>query len=535
MHLRLIRIILAALFFIAVLAIFLDFTGVLPAYLGWVAQIQLIPAILALNLGILAILLVLTLLFGRLYCSIICPLGIFQDLWSALRGKKRKYQFREQTKKRRIIRYTVLVLFLSMIFAGCSVGALIEPYSAFGRMAASLFAPIYDAVNNQLASIAEQHESYAFYDVDIWIRGTASFILAIITFVGLAVCGILTGRSYCANFCPVGTLLGLFSRFSLFKVRLDKDKCKKCQGCSNKCKAHCIDVQNHTVDAERCISCMNCLTACKFGAISYKPSLKNMIDGLPHKTSKKSENSASEIDATSENSSAEADKTDNSQSATNSVKEDEQVNARRQFLAATAAVAGTALCPALAFGKEEEGNLASVSRKEEYPRETLITPPGSKGHLNYFHHCTGCMLCVRACHNQVLRTVSKGKNILHPVLSYEKSYCRPTCNDCSKVCPTGAIREITLARKSSTQIGRAVWNREACLSASKGEHCRACSRICPSGAISFTTSETPDGKKCKIPVVNTERCIGCGACEYVCPARPLAAIHVEGNMQHHEI
>lgn len=526
---RIIRIVLAALMFVACLGIFLDFTGILPTYLSWVAQIQLIPAILALNLGILAILIVLTLIFGRIYCSIICPLGIFQDLWSSLRSKKRKYQYREQTKKLRIIRYTVLGLFLAMILAGCSVGALIEPYSAFGRMAASLFAPIYDAVNNQLASIAEQHESYAFYDVDIWIRGTASFILAIVTFVGLAICGVLTGRSYCANFCPVGTLLGLFSRFSLFKVRLDKDKCKNCQGCSNKCKAHCIDVQNHTVDAERCISCMNCLKACKFDAISYKPSLKNMIEGLPHKTKKTTGTDASKEDKSAEN------KTEQETSANNRAQEETKANERRQFLAATVAAAGTALYPALAFAKEEEGNLASVSRKDTYPRETEITPPGSEGHLNYFHHCTGCMLCVRACHNQVLRTVSKGKNILHPVLSFEKSYCRPTCNDCSTVCPTGAIHEITLARKSSTQIGRAVCDSKACLSASKGEHCRACSRICPCGAISFTASQTPDGKKCKIPVVNTERCIGCGACEYVCPARPLAAIHVEGNMQHHEI
>ena len=448
---RILRIILAAIMFIACLGIFLDFTGVLPTYLGWVAQIQAIPAILALNIGILAVLLVLTLLFGRIYCSVICPLGIFQDLWSSLRGKKRKYKFREQTKKRRIIRYSVLALFIVLLIVGTSLSAVIEPYSAFGRMATSLFAPVYDAVNNQLASIAASHDSYQFYDVDIWIRGTASFILAIITFVGLAICGIFTGRSYCTNFCPVGTLLGLFARFSLFKVRLDKDKCKDCGSCSNRCKAHCIDVKNHKVDPELCIGCMNCLKACRFDAISYQPSLKNMIAGLPHKdssephldcdlddnksTQPQSEQENADVsNATLDDSQTSSVAVENSESKTSqdtsakaevtsadcedksehddekSLSQDNPVNERRLFLAATAAAAGTALCPALGLAGQSDQALANVTRKEPYPRETPITPPGSQSHVNFFHHCTGCMLCVRACHNQVLRTMSTGKN-----------------------------------------------------------------------------------------------------------------------------
>ncbi|MBQ9395598.1 MAG: 4Fe-4S dicluster domain-containing protein [Proteobacteria bacterium] len=577
---RIIRIILAALMFIACLGIFLDFTGILPAYLGWVAQIQAIPAILALNIGILAILLALTLLFGRIYCSIICPLGIFQDLWSALRGKKRKYQFREQTKKRRIIRYSVLALFIVLLIVGTSLTAVIEPYSAFGRMAASLFAPVYDAVNNQLASMAESRDSYSFFAVDIWIRGTASFILAIITFIGLAICGVLTGRSYCTNFCPVGTLLGIFARFSLFKVRLDKDKCKDCGSCSNRCKAHCIDVKNHKVDPELCIGCMNCLKACRFDAISYQPSIKNMIAGLPQKDSSNSGTASEHDDKVSEHPQSEPENAesvvpnhdseqpststdmphetdsheDNSDEAPkdgtemknnnqdtsgiesgNETNSTNPVNERRLFLAATAAAAGTALCPALSIAGGGEQALANVTRKDPYPRETPITPPGSQSHVNFFHHCTGCMLCVRACHNQVLRTMSTGTKLLYPTLSFEYSYCRPTCNDCSQVCPTGAIRKLTLEQKSSVQIGHAVLSLENCLSVSQGVHCRACGRSCPTGAITFTLAEKPDGKKYKFPVIDPERCIGCGACEYACPARPIAAIHVEGNFQHREI
>lgn len=573
---RVLRIILAAIMFIACLGIFLDFTGILPTYLGWAAQIQAIPAILALNVGILAILILLTLIFGRIYCSVICPLGIFQDLCSSFRGKKKKYQFRAQTKRRRIIRYSVLILFFILLVVGSSLAAIIEPYSAFGRMAASLFAPIYDVMNNQLAKIAESHDSYQFYNVEIWIRGTASFVLAIITFVGLAISGILTGRSYCSNFCPVGTLLGLLGRFSIFKIRIDQDKCKDCGGCASKCKAHCIDVKQHKVDSELCISCMNCLTACRYGAISYQPSIRNMVLGLPQKKLKVSENATTHDDASSpkheskpEDADAPSKNVDVEQTSsigmdsnideaaekksaahkneTATMDDDKQdahtndidlsqnkpVNERRLFLAASAAAAGTVLCPA--FSMAEEPALADVTRKQPSFRETLITPPGSQSHVNFFRHCTGCMLCVRACHNQVLRTSASGKNILCPTLSFEYSYCRPTCNDCSMVCPTGAIRKLTIEQKSSLQIGHAVLSLDNCLSASKGIHCRACARSCPSGAITFAVSENSNGKKYKFPIVDSERCIGCGACEYACPVRPTAAIHVEGNFQHREI
>ncbi|MBQ9241717.1 MAG: 4Fe-4S dicluster domain-containing protein [Proteobacteria bacterium] len=560
------RIILAGLMFVACLALFLDFTGALSTYLGWVAKIQFMPAILSLNVFIFIGLILLTVIFGRIYCSVICPLGIFQDLFGALRGKKKTYKFWKATKAMRAVRYGALGLFAVLAIAGImSVVSIFEPYSAFGRIATSILAPAYDGINNLFASIAETHESYTFYGVDVWLRGTASLILAIITFVGLAAAGVLTGRGYCTTVCPVGTLLGLLSKFSIFRVRIQADKCKNCHACERKCKSHCIDLSTHTVDPERCVSCFNCLSACKFDAIGYTPSLKDMLKTTSAKTSSETPDAPhnaegakppkAQSDEKPENP-AEADtpeRTENAEkaheNAETSQKSDEKVqenastrsdtpveaqpNARRAFMATAAtAAAGAALCPALALAKD--GELAEVSRKSPYPRENVVTPPGSNGWLSLSKHCTGCQLCIRACHNKVLRMSDDAGQLLRPVLSFERGYCRPTCNDCSQVCPTGAIKPISIEQKSSTQIGRAIWRQDICLSA-KGKHCRACGRACPNGAITFAVTQTAEGKKAKIPVVDLERCIGCGACEYVCPARPLAAIHVEGIMQHHEI
>ena len=567
--------ILAGLIFLACLAIFLDFTGVMATYLGWVAKIQFMPAILSLNVLIFLVLVALTVVFGRIYCSVICPLGIFQDLFAGLRGKKKAYKPWKHTKAMRAVRYGALGVFAILTIAGVmSIVSIFEPYSAFGRIAASILAPAYDGINNIFANIAQTHESYAFYGVDVWLRGTASLILAIITFVGLAIAGLMTGRGYCTTFCPVGTLLGLLSKFSIFRVRIQADKCKNCHACEHKCKSHCIDLDTHSVDPERCVTCFNCLSACKFDAISYTPSLKDMLkkadqnanrpqdkaDETPNAPDSNKENKDEALDSNKEtkeenapekreNSEEKAiaqDESKDTKSEDSSENHEEPITesddsqapnaTRRAFITATAtAAAGAALCPALAIAEgAADGELAEVSRKSVYPRENAITPPGSNGWLSMKKHCTGCQLCIRACHNKVLRISDDAAQLLRPVMSFERGYCRPTCNDCSQVCPTGAIKPITLEQKSSIQIGRAIWRQDICLSA-KGTHCRACGRACPNGAITFTVTQTAEGKKAKIPVVDLEHCIGCGACEYVCPARPLAAIHVEGIMQHHEI
>lgn len=150
-------------------------------------------------------------------------------------------------------------------------------------------------------------------------------------------------------------------------------------------------------------------------------------------------------------------------------------------------------------------------------------------------HCTACQLCVSVCPNQVLRPSSDLTRLMQPEMSYERGYCRPECTKCAEVCPAGAIRPITKADKSAIQIGHAVWIKENCICITDDVECGNCARHCPVGAIQMVASDPENPESRKIPVVNTERCIGCGACENLCPSRPFSAIYVEGHIMHRTV
>lgn len=158
--LRTIRLTLAIAFFALITLLFLDFTGTLHAWLGWMARIQFLPAVLALNVGVVAALALLTLLCGRVYCSVICPLGVFQDIVSWLR-------------------YGVLGVFIVALVAGVhSLVALLAPYSSYGRIASSFFAPVCQWANNLLACLAERADSYAFYGTEVWLKSLPTLAVA---------------------------------------------------------------------------------------------------------------------------------------------------------------------------------------------------------------------------------------------------------------------------------------------------------------------------------------------------------------------
>lgn len=209
----------------------------------------------------------------------------------------------------------------------------------------------------------------------------------------------------------------------------------------------------------------------------------------------------------------------------------EQINeTRRSFFTATALVAATSVLKAQE--KKVDGGLAAIEDKKIPERSTPLTPPGSLSARNMAQHCTACQLCVSACPNQVLRPSADLRKLMQPEMSYERGYCRPECTKCSEVCPAGAIRPITKADKSSIQIGHAVWVKKNCIPLTDGVQCGNCARHCPTGAIQMVPSIPEDKDSPKIPVINVERCIGCGACENLCPARPFSAIYVEGHERH---
>ena len=489
------------LFFVAVTALFLDFTGTIHAWLGWTAKVQFLPALLAVNVGVVALLVLLTLLVGRVYCSVVCPLGVFQDIvsWISGRRKKKKYRF-SYSLEVKWLRYGVLGLFVIALIAGVgSFVALLAPYSSYGRIAANLFAPVYRWGNNLLAYFAERADSYAFYETEVWLKSLPTFLIAAVTFVVLIILAWRNGRTYCNTVCPVGTVLGFFSRFSLFRPVIDTEKCKNCSLCSRGCKAACIDYKNHHIDYSRCVACMDCIDTCKHDALRLEYRWKKTnktATGKPAQTV-----TSGQIDT-----------------------------ARRSFLSATAVLAATSVVKAQE--KKVDGGLAVIEDKKIPVRATPIVPPGAWSARHFAQHCTACQLCVSACPNNVLRPSTELAKLMQPEMSYERGYCRPECTRCSDVCPAGAIHPITIEEKSSTRIGHAVWIRKNCIPLTDGVECGNCARHCPSGAILMVPSDSEDPNSVRIPVVNAERCIGCGACENLCPARPFSAIYVEGHTMH---
>lgn len=271
--LRRIRTILALVVFVLITLLFLDVTGTLHKYFGWLASIQFWPALLALHVGVVAMLVLLTLVFGRIYCSIICPLGVMQDVISRLHGIRKKNRF-TYSKEKRWLRYGVLVVFIASALAGINaVVSLLAPYSSYGRIASSLMKPVYEAGNNVLAAIAEHFNSYAFYSVDVWMKSLPTIIVASVTLVIIAVLAWRGGRTYCNTVCPVGTILSFLARFSWLKVRIDGSKCVNCGLCTKNCKASAIDFKNHKIDYSRCVVCGDCIDKCNKGAIRLSHSL----------------------------------------------------------------------------------------------------------------------------------------------------------------------------------------------------------------------------------------------------------------------
>ena len=500
--LRKIRIALAAVFFVCITMLFLDFTGTLHAWLGWMAKIQFIPAVLAVNTVVVAGLILLTALFGRVYCSVICPLGIMQDIISWFRGrlkKKNRFRFR-YTPERKWLRYGFLAAFILGLALGAhSLAILIAPYSAYGRIAGSLFQPVYQWINNGFATLAERADSYAFYSTEVWLKSLPTLIVAAVTLVVIFVFAWVGGRSYCNTVCPVGTILGFFSKRSFLAPVIDSDKCRGCGLCGRQCKSSCIDMENHKIDYSRCVACMDCINTCKEGAISYarRQTIQSCSD------TQKTETSGKKAD----------------------------VN-RRAFIT-TAVLTGSA---AAANAQRKRRKIEPIVRiPEKHERQTPLAPAGAMSLKNLADRCTGCQLCVSVCPNKVLRPSSSLTTLLQPEMSYEKGYCRPECTLCSEVCPAGAIRPVSAEEKSSIQIGHAVVNLSLCIANAEDVDCGNCARHCPANAISMVKKNPEDMLSILIPAVNEDMCIGCGACENLCPARPLSAIHVEGHEVHKHI
>lgn len=480
------RIILAALF---IVGITLLFTGIGTNWWGWMAKLQFLPAAMGLNLAVVAGVLAVTLLMGRIYCSVVCPLGVFQDIviWlrkvyakitkKAYAKAKKKSPSKRFTynKERKWLRYGVLALIIICIAAGIQgVVLLVAPYSAYGRMVAL-------AAGKSLA----------------W----PLIVVAGVTFVGLVVLAWTSGRAWCSNICPVGTLLGSVSRYSMLRIAIDKDKCIGCRKCERTCRAACIDIQGgKVIDSSRCVNCFDCIGVCNEGGIG----LKFAWGKAPR---------------------SESGVTKGASCPAPTGHPDD--GGRREFVEKAAMLAGGVALTGLKAKAQLHGGPGTVIPKENPERKVPLVPPGAVSVKRFYERCTGCQLCVSNCPNGVLKTSTDLEHLLQPTMSYADGYCRPECNTCSTVCPAGAIEPLAKGEKLTLSWGVAhVYHRD-CLQR-QGIDCGNCVRHCPVGAIRMVTNRA--GRQ--VPVVNEELCIGCGACENLCPVRPISAVRVNGREQH---
>lgn len=522
------RIILAIAVLTALTAFFLDFSESVPRSFRWLAKVQILPAVagaldgVILGLIIFAVLVLLTLLFGRVYCSFLCPLGILQDLFSRVsvvlsRKKRGAYHYRNPHKRNRL--FFLLIVSLALLLAHWSavhfslLVSLLDPYSIFGRITSHIFYPLYALGNNLLAVIARHFGSFKFYLVDASVKSISTLTVAVISLIVIGFIASRYGRLYCNVICPVGTFLGLLSRYSFFRIRIDPEKCLRCRLCEKACKGSCIDIDRKTIDYSRCVVCFDCLTQCKRDALSFDFSSKHNITSSNHPTDYEDETAATDL-------------------------------SKRRFLKGAGGLfmAGNlaGFLEKTSAGEEDNssreqtpaGLPISKNGKVAYRIEHSVSPPGAVSEDHLAARCTSCHLCIAKCPQKVIRPAFLDYGLggmMLPVLKFSTEvFCNYDCTICGEVCPTGAIKPLAIEEKHLTQVGHVVFIKENCVVFTEETNCGACAEHCPTQAVRMVDYKG----NLTIPETREQYCVGCGACESICPVEPFKAIHVEGNPTH---
>jgi ferredoxin len=491
--LKYIRIAFSLFFFTILFLAFLGIPALLPSWelLELSTFPQFVPSALRVtSIGFIAFGFILVTLFvfmfGRFYCSTFCPLGTMQDLVARIGKKFRKRKIYRYSKPFNILRYCILAIVILSLFTGSIfLLDLLDPYSNFGKIVSGIFRPMAIFSNDAISKFLELLNNYWLTPVGLKNYAIAAFIYSCILFSVIVIMSAFRGRLFCNTICPVGTLLGLFSKFSIYKINIDQTHCNRCGKCSTSCKAECIDLKIQNVDFDRCVGCYNCIKVCPENSIGFKKFTK-----------KKSED------------------TDES---------------KRTFVGNIAGliVGGATISTQLNATEIVSKTENKIKIKRNYP----VSPPGSYSLPNFTSHCTACHLCVSTCPTQVLKPsfLEYGfTGMLMPHMSFTESFCNYDCTKCSEVCPTGAIIPININQKKSIQIGKVVFVRDNCIVITEGTSCGACSEHCPTKAVQMV----PYKGFVTIPQTNIDICVGCGACEFACPSHPFKAIYIDGNHTH---
>lgn len=503
-RLKPLRVAVSLLFFLATVSLFLDFRNwFAPVASDIVLYPQFVPSLLNFlhgavigASGFIAVL-ALTIFAGRIYCSSICPLGTLQDTIINF-SKKRRFRSAQYQLPHTFVRYSILLVTVLVFLGGSSLALnFLDPFSSFGRIITNIVRPIGIVINNSGAIILEKFGIYALAREHWAAMAPVSTTIALVVFLILLWLAAFHGRLYCNLLCPVGTVLGIVSRFSFLKLHLDEQSCTRCRRCTTVCKADCIDLAHKHIDISRCVSCYNCLGACKTDSIGFERRWFG-----------------------------------------ESLGKEQKLDPERRTFMVQSGVYLLALT-----GLTESGSAAEILEKFIQAKPTTVpvvktspvSPPGSISIDHFTSICTACHLCVSACPPQILLPsfLDYGvSGLMQPYMHFATGHCNYECTICGEVCPTGAILPLTVEEKKVTQTGVAHFIKENCVVYTDNTACGACSEHCPTKAVNMVPYENPLGKPLTIPEVKPEICVGCGGCEHACPTRPHKAIFVDGNPVH---
>ena len=452
----------------------LGFWGICENAFLALSKLQFGQIFLDLSIGTAVVcfsILIVSFVFGRVYCSTLCPLGAIQDISGAL-GKsiiKKKYSFHRKTA---LYRFLILFLVLSLYILGVSaLMGILDPYSIYVRGTTRLLDGIIGFAADLMTPFLKDYGVYLSYSPGAFV------IMPALVLIFILLTAFFRGRLFCNTICPVGVILGCVSQAQLIRPAF-KDNCVSCGKCEAACKAECINTANKLIDSHRCVMCGNCVAVCPVNALEFA------VRGAKHNYEK-----------------------------------------RRTIKG----IASLALFAALPFikGKSYLLNspaLSALSNKMKESDSHPQTPAGAMSWARLRDKCLGCHACIKRCPSKVLKAagVKYGINgIAKPVLSFDKGFCQYDCIECGHTCPFGAIMPIDVDEKHKIQTGIAQYTPDLCVIIAKGEQCGACAEHCPTGALEIAYDA---GSSTSIPTINSKLCVGCGACEYICPVIPQKAI-----------
>ncbi|MBW1808161.1 MAG: 4Fe-4S binding protein [Deltaproteobacteria bacterium] len=465
---------------------FFLFSNPLIAIVTTLASRVLVPILL-----VSIVFVVLAVIMGRIFCSHICPMGVMLDFSDRYIGRRQRAKGnRLEYKRARKVKYIFLLVILAAALVGFNLLGFGDPIVLFTRFSATLFYPAVMVLQDVGLLVLRPLGAWAgWIDVAYLELIMMSFDGAIITLgllIVLLVLARLQPRFWCRHLCPLGGLLGWIGKWAPYRRRVNDD-CNSCNTCVRECPTGAIHDKGLKLDRSECIVCNNCVKVCPENAVSF---------GF--------------------------------------IKKDPEVDLAGVQAGRRAFVGGALGGFAAGLGMRADVLHPSESflpLPTRHPK--LVRAPGSLPEHEFLSRCLRCGECMRACLTNVIQPDwyrAGFEGLWAPYMSLRHAACEQTCNVCGQVCPTEAIRPLSLKEKQYAKIGTAVVIRDRCLPWSQDHRCLICDEQCPYNAIVFHHDSS---HHVGLPVVNASKCNGCGQCEDKCPIVGEAAIQVspEGELR----